>query len=127
MIIVTKNNLNEFSVTLNGPLAQTYVPGYLMVEWVADQTGESIYMVPITTQALSWRQTKIQFSEGTDQPMIGYVILTGTNRHWNYKIWSCPFPVPSEILQVPGGSTLLETGRVWVEGADLTPINEIYK
>jgi hypothetical protein len=127
MIIVTKNNLNEFSVTLNGPLAQTYVPGYLMVEWVADQTGESIYMVPITTQALSWRQTKFLFDEGIDDPINGSVILTGANRHWTYNIWSCPFPVPATLPQVPVGSTLLETGRVWVEGADLTPINDIYK
>lgn len=127
MIIVTKNNLNTFSVTLNGPLAQNYVSGWIMVEWVADQTGESICMKPISVTQASWRQTVIEFAEGADDPLIGYVTLTGTNRHWNYNIWKCPFPIPTDLTGVPLGSTLLETGRVWVEGADLTPINEIYK
>jgi hypothetical protein len=67
------------------------------------------------------------FDEGIDDPINGSVILTGTNRHWNYNIWSCPFPIPATLPGVPAGSTLLETGRVWVEGADLTPINDIYK
>jgi hypothetical protein len=129
MIVVTKNNLQTVNVTLNGPLAEEagYVSGWIMVQWIADETGESICMKPISATTTSWRQTQIQFAEGTDDPMIGYVILTGTNRHWTYKIWKCPFPIPEELPDVPFDSTLVETGRVWVEGADLTPIDEIYK
>ncbi len=127
MIIVTKDSPNTFSVTLNGPLAQDYVSGWLMVEWVADETGESICMKPMSVTNVSWRQTTIEFAEGANDPLIGYVTLTGTNRHWTYNIWKCPFPVPTELPEVPTGSTLIETGRVWVEGTDNAPINEIYK
>lgn len=129
MIIVTKNSTNFFSVSLNGPLAQTFVNGYFIVEWVADQTGETIYMIPTSTQELSWRQTTFLFDEGIDDPINGSVILTGTNRHWNYNIWKCPYGTEptSAPFTVPAGSTLLEIGRVWVEGTNNAPINDIYK
>jgi len=131
MIVVNKNLLNTLSITLNGPLVQEagFVSGYYVVEWVADETGESICMLPISFSTVSWRQTEIQFAEGTDAPLIGNVILTGTNRHWTYNIWKCPFGTePTEApFTVPSGSTLLETGRVWVEGADNAPIDPVYK
>ena len=127
MIVVTKGAFNQLSFTLNGPDAQvSQFTGFDLLEFIADQTGESVIVLPYTNY-FSWRQVVASFTEGTDDPLNQAIILTGTDNHWTYKWWRCQNPIPTELNGIPSGSLMLETGSVWVEGVDPNPIDEVYK
>lgn len=130
MIIVTKGAFNQLSFTLNGPDAQEseipVISGFDLLEFIADQTGESVIVLPYTNY-YSWRQVVASFTEGIDDPLNQKIILTGTDNHWTYKWWRCLGPNPTELNGIPSGAEMLETGKVWVEGIDSNPIDEVYK
>ena len=147
MVIVNKGLVQNINLTLNGPNRST-TTGFKLIEFIPDvemvnapgapigTTGPgypvSQFVVPVETIKSERWKYEGAYTEGVDLWPTS-LILTGTLRHYKYNCWlvptaTYPYPVINDpkYTEVPVGSELLETGKVWVQGVDTNPINEIY-